>query len=107
LTVPLLAAGATPATGFTINLTITMAQPTAFVERASAGWACGPIEAGDANGDPFYFDTVTCSYTYEPGQPVAPFELVVESLLGTPAGSVTVEGVGNADPDSTNDTRSF
>lgn len=107
LTVPLLAAGATPATGFTIDLTISMAQPTAFVERVSAGWDCGPIEAGDSNGDPFYFDTVTCSYAYEPGQPVAPFELVVESLLGTPAGSVTVEGVGNADPDSTNDTRSF
>lgn len=107
LTVPVLADQDAVGTSFTINLELTTSEPTGFIRRLSSGWDCGPIENGGSNGDPYFFGeevAVTCQYTYQPGQPVAPLRLILESI-NTPTGAVTI--ASNADPDASNSYRGF
>lgn len=105
LTVPISAQEGAAAESFTLSVDLTMNDVTGFVERRSAGWSCGPIEEGGSNGDPYFFDTVTCDYTYQPGQAVTPLQLVLMAV--EPSGAVTVRGAGNADPDASSDSRQF
>ena len=105
LTVPILAQEGAAAESFTVSLELTMNDVTGFVERRSAGWDCGPIEEGGSNGEPYFFGTVTCQYTYQPGQAVTPLQLVLMAV--EPSGTVTVRGEGNADPDVSSDSRQF
>lgn len=109
LTVPILATEGAAADSFVLDLELRTAELTGFIERVSPGWDCGPIEDGGANGDPYFFggDTpVTCQYTYQPGQSVAPLQLVLESI-DAPTGSLSVSGSDNADPNATDDDRTF
>ncbi|WP_313600966.1 RNA polymerase sigma factor [Aeromicrobium phoceense] len=105
LTVPISAQEGAAAESFTLSVDLTMNDVTGFVERRSAGWSCGPIEEGGSNGDPYFFDTVTCDYTYQPGQAVTPLQLVLMAV--EPSGTATVRGAGNADPDASSDSRQF
>ncbi|MCR1783805.1 sigma-70 family RNA polymerase sigma factor [Nocardioides carbamazepini] len=103
LTVPIRAETSSPAVPFSIELVLSMDELTGFVQRTSDGWDCGPIESGDPDGEPYFFDTVTCRYPFVPGLPVTPFALVMFAV--GPTGSATVTGAGNDDPDVTNNTR--
>ncbi|SKB04103.1 sigma-70 family RNA polymerase sigma factor [Aeromicrobium choanae] len=105
LTVPILAQEGAAAESFTLSVDLTMNGVAGFVGRRSAGWSCGPIEEGGSNGEPYFFESVTCEYTYQPGQAVAPLQLVLMSV--EPSGTVTVRGAGNADPDPSSDSRQF
>lgn len=105
LTVPILAQEGAASTPFTLSVQLTMNEVTGFLERRSPGWDCGAIDGGDSNGNPYFFDTVTCRYAYQPGQPVTPLQLVIMAV--SPSGTVTVAGEGNADPDPSSDTRRF
>lgn len=105
LTVPILAREGAAASPFTLTVDLAMNDVTGFVERRSAGWDCGPIESGDASGNPYFFQQVSCSYPYRPGQAVTPLRLVLMSV--SPSGTATVRGESNADPDASSDTRQF
>lgn len=109
LTVPVSATEGAPADSFILDLELRTAELTGFIERVSSGWDCGPIEDGGANGDPYFFggDTsVTCQYTYQPGQSVAPLQLVLESI-DAPTGTLSVSGSNNTDPNASDDDRTF
>ncbi len=106
LTIPILSVEGPAAESFIISLELTLSEISGFVERQSTDWDCGPIQDGDSNGDPYFFDSATCQYTYQPGQSVTPFALVVESVAA-PTGAIAISGAGNADPSTSDNERTF
>lgn len=106
LTIPILSVEGPAAESFTLSLELTLNDISGFVERQSTDWDCGPIQDGDSGGNPYFFDSVTCQYTYQPGQAVAPFALVVESIAA-PTGAIAISGAGNADPSTADNERMF
>lgn len=101
---PVIATEGTTSAPFMLTVDLVMNQPTGFVERRSPGWDCGPIEGG-SSAEPYFFLQVSCRYAYQPGQDITPLRLTIMSLA--PSGTVTVTGEGNADPDTSSNTRAF
>jgi len=90
---------------FTISLEVAMSGVAGFVARLSSDWDCGPIQDGDPNGDPYFFDTVTCRFTHEPARSVTPFRLLIKAI--DPSGVVTVNRADGIDDDTTKRSRPF
>ncbi|WP_375001237.1 sigma-70 family RNA polymerase sigma factor [Aeromicrobium sp. CTD01-1L150] len=96
-------AGSADGAPFTIELTLALATPKGFTPWGPDdrhGWDCGGIEDGGRGGAPYYFQTRTCTYDFQPGQPVPDFQVVLVEggTVGDPLiGEVVVTGAGTTD----------